>query len=87
MIDATSKETEDEICHTQVPPALSKPIIRSWEEIIHNKHRTDHRYNKEVTFHIVDYFKPIQSQNVGFLQKSSSSHALDLHQISKCQHC
>jgi hypothetical protein len=41
----------------QVQNSLSKPIIRPWEEISHNKHRTGLGYDKEVTFHTPDYSK------------------------------
>ena len=40
-------------------PALLKPIIRPWEELVHNKHRTGLGYDKDVSFHIPDYTKPI----------------------------
>jgi hypothetical protein len=43
----------------QVHNTLSKPIIRPWEEISYNKHRTGLGYDKEVTFHILDYSKRI----------------------------
>jgi hypothetical protein len=73
---------EDEV---QLP--LSKPIIRPWEEIRNNKHITDIRYEKEVTFHILDYTKPIQFQSVGLLQEGPYSSAPIQEQIPKCQHC
>jgi hypothetical protein len=66
---------------------LSKLIIRSWEEIRHNKHRTDIGNEKEATFHIPDYTKPIQFQGIGLLQESSHSLAPVQEQISICQHC
>ena len=37
-----------------VQPALPKPIIRPWEELLHNKHRTGLGYDKDVSFHIPD---------------------------------
>ena len=40
---------------------LSKPIIRPWEEIRYNRQRKGLGYEKDVTFHIPDYSKPIQS--------------------------
>ena len=45
-----SKEISNEN-DAHVHLALPKPIIRAWEEIIHNKLRTGLRYNKEVTTH------------------------------------
>jgi hypothetical protein len=39
--------------------SLPKQIIRPWEEIKNNKHRTSIGYEKGVTFHISDYTKPI----------------------------
>jgi hypothetical protein len=48
---------EDEVVHEQVQLSLSKPIIRPWEEIRNNKHKTGIRYDKEVTFHTPDYSK------------------------------
>jgi hypothetical protein len=50
---------EDEVVHEQVQLSLSKPIIRPWEEIKDNKHKTSIGYEKKVTFHIPDYTKPI----------------------------
>ena len=41
-------------------PALPKPIIRPWEELVHNKHRKRLGYEKELSFHISDYSKPIK---------------------------
>ena len=52
-------------------PALPKPIIRPWEELVHNKHRTGLGYDKDVTFHIPDYTKPIKFQSAGFMYDSS----------------
>ena len=54
-----------------VQPALLKPIIRPWEELVHNKHRTGLGYDKDVSFHILDYTKPIIFQSVEFLYDSS----------------
>jgi hypothetical protein len=42
----------------QVQNTLSKPIIILWEEI-NNKHRARLGRDKEVTFHIPDYSRPI----------------------------
>jgi hypothetical protein len=75
------------ISKQQVQNTLSKPIIRPWEEIIYNKNRTGLGYDKEVTFHIPDYSKPIQFQSVGFLQEVSTSPVQVQHQNAKCQHC
>jgi hypothetical protein len=50
---------DDEVMHEHVQLSLSKPIIRAWEEIRENKHITCIRYEKEVTFHILEYTKPI----------------------------
>jgi hypothetical protein len=36
-------------------------------------HKTGIGYEKEVTFHILDYTKPIKFQSVGFIQKGSYS--------------
>ena len=63
---------------------FSKPIIIPWEEINNNKHRLGLGYDKEVTFHIPNYSRPIQFQIYGFLQENSSSLVLVQHQ---CQHC
>jgi hypothetical protein len=60
----------------QVQNNLSKPIIRPWEEIIYNKNRARLGYDKEVTFHILDYSKPIEFQSLGFLQEYSLSPVL-----------
>ena len=74
-----------------VQPALPKPIIRLWEELVHNKHRTGLGYDKDVTFHIPDYTKPIIFRSAGFLYDSSPAAILDHvplpQQIEKCQHC
>ena len=36
--------------NVQVPPP--KPIIKPWEELVHNKHRTGLGYEKDVSFHM-----------------------------------
>jgi hypothetical protein len=54
---------------------LSKQIIRPWEEIRNNNHRTCIGYEKDVTFHIPYYTKPIKFQSVGLLQEGSHSPA------------
>jgi len=51
--------------------ALAKHIIRPWEKIVHNKHRTSLGYEKDLCFHILDYSKPIQFQSAGFIHDSS----------------
>jgi len=43
----------------EVQSTLPKPIIRPWEQLVHNKHRTGLRYDKDLSFHIPDYTKPI----------------------------
>ena len=40
--------------------APPKPIIRPWEELVHNKHRIGLGYDKDLSFHIPDYSKPIK---------------------------
>jgi len=49
--------------------SLSKPIIKPWEEIRNNKHRIGIGYEKEFTFHIPNYTKPIEFKSVGFFKK------------------
>jgi hypothetical protein len=75
------------ISKKQVQNTLSKPIIRPWEEIIYNKNRTGLGYDKEVTFHIPDYSRPIKFQSAGFLQEASTSPVQVQNQNDKCQHC
>ena len=53
--------------------ALPKPIIRPWEQLVHNKHRTSLGYDKDLSFHIPDYSKPIHFQSAGFIHDSSPS--------------
>ena len=53
--------------------ALPKPIIRPWEQLVHNKHRTGLGYDKDLSFHIPDYAKPIQFQSAGFIHDNSSA--------------
>jgi len=55
----------------EVQFALPKPIIRSLEELVSNKHKIGLGYDKEVSFHIPDYSNPIQFQSVGFLHDNS----------------
>jgi len=52
---------------------LPKPIIRPWEELVHNKHIIGLGNEKDVSFHIPDYSNPIQFHSVGFLHDSSPS--------------
>ena len=51
---------------------LSKPIIRPWEEIRYNRQRKGLGYEKDVTFHIPEYSKPIQFVSVGFINEESN---------------
>jgi hypothetical protein len=92
MNEPTSEEpsNEDEVVqvqHNQTHNTLSKPIIRPWEEIICNKNRTGLGYDKEVTFRIPDYSRPIKFQSVGFLRENSTSPIQIQHQNDKCKHC
>jgi len=57
----------------EIQPALPKSVIRHWEGIFHNKHKTSPGYDKDVCFHIPDYSKPIKFQSARFLQDGSSS--------------
>lgn len=57
----------------EVQFTLPKPIIRPLEGLVLNKHKTGLGYDKEVSFHIPIYSKPIQFQSVGFLHDSSPS--------------
>jgi hypothetical protein len=75
------------ISKKQVQNTLSKPIIIPWEEIIYNKNRIGLGYDKEVTFHIPDYSRPIKLQSARFLQEASTSPVQVQHQNDKCQHC
>ena len=74
-------------------PTLLKPIIKPWEELVHNKHKTGLGYDKDVSFHIPDYTNPIIFQSVGFLYDSSPAVVPDpvllpqQQQIVKFQHC
>ena len=65
---------------------LSKPIIRPWEEIRNNKHRTRLRYENVLTFHIPDYSKPIQFVSAGFLHENLTTHVPIKLQSFKCQY-
>ncbi|MCY6488113.1 hypothetical protein, partial [Actinobacillus pleuropneumoniae] len=51
--------------------ALPNPIIRPWEQLVHNKHKTGLGYDKDLSFHIPDYSKPVQFQSAGFIHESS----------------
>ena len=55
----------------EVQFALPKTIIRPWEQLVHNKHRTSLGYDKDLSFHIPDYSKPIQFQSAGFIHDIS----------------
>lgn len=49
---------------------ILKTFIRPWEEIRHNKHITGLGYKEDildVSFHILDFAKPIQFLSAGFL--------------------
>ena len=77
----------------EVQFTLPKPIIKPWEELVHNKHKIGLGYEKDLSFHIPDYSKPIQFQSVGFLHDSSPPVVPDStplpqqqQQIVKCQH-
>ena len=50
---------EDVVYHDEVQLGLSKPIVRPWEELVHNQHRLGLVYKEAVTFFILDYSKPI----------------------------
>ena len=65
--------------HTSPP----KPIIRPWEELVHNKHKTGLGYDKELSFHILDYSNPIKFQSAGFLHDSSPTTVLDSAPLPK----
>ena len=51
---------------------LSKPIIKPWEEIRYNRKRKGLGYEKDVTFHIPDYSKPIPFVSTGFINEESN---------------
>ena len=51
----------------EVRSADVKHVIRPWEEMTHNKHRTGLGYNSDVSFHIPEFAKPIKFRSVGFL--------------------
>jgi hypothetical protein len=72
-INQCSHMSKLQVQHDQVQLSLSKPIIRPWEEINDNKNRPGLVYDKEVTFHTVNYSKSIQFQSVGFLQEVLTS--------------
>ena len=65
----------------------SKAIIRTWEEIINNKHRTWLGYENDLTFHIPYYSKPIQFVSAGFLHENLTSPVPVKLQSVKCQYC
>jgi len=82
-------QKEEKIQHT-----LPKLIIKPWEDLLHNKHRTSLGYDKDVSSHNPDYSKPIQFDSVGFLHDSSPLAVPDSgplpqqpHHIFKFQHC
>jgi len=51
----------------EVQFSLPNPIIKPWEQLVHNKHKIGIGYDKDMSFHIPYYSKPIQFQSVGFL--------------------
>jgi hypothetical protein len=59
MIQQHAVNPLPQISMQQVHNTLSKPIIRPWEEISYKKNRTRLGYDKEVTFHIPDYSRPL----------------------------
>jgi hypothetical protein len=75
------------ISKQQFQNTLFNPIIRPWEEINYNKNRERLGYDKEVTFNILNYSRPMQFQSVGFLQEVLNSPVPVQHQNEKCQHC
>ena len=64
---------EDLHADAKAQSTLPKPIIRPWEELVHNKQRIGLGYDKDLSFHIPDYSKPIKFQSAGFLYDSSDS--------------
>ena len=65
---------------------LSKPIIKNWEEIINNKHRTWLGYENHLTFHIPNYSKPIRFVSARFLHENLISPISVKLQSVKCQY-
>jgi len=57
----------------EIQRSLPKPIIRPWKELVNNKHKIGLGYDKDVSFHIPDYSKPVQFHSVGFIHDSSPS--------------
>lgn len=50
-----------ELCvDTKIQLATTKPIIRPWEKIVHNKHKLGLGYDKDVSFNILDYLNPVK---------------------------
>ena len=58
-IETDSHKTTRLHADVEVQLALPKHIIRPWEELVHNKKITSLGYDKDVSFHILDYTKPI----------------------------
>ena len=71
--DSMPNEGEKLHVEAEIQSVLPKSIIRPWEELVHNKYRTSLGYDKDVSFHILDYSKPIKFQSAGFLHDSSPS--------------
>jgi hypothetical protein len=71
----------------QVQNNLTTPIVKPWEEIHNDKHETRIKYDKEVTFHIIYYSRPIHFHSLGFLQGDSNSLVAIQHLNVKWKHC
>jgi hypothetical protein len=52
--------------HQQVQNDLSKIIVRPWEELQFNKNQHGLGYEKDISFHIPNYSKPIQFVSVSY---------------------
>jgi len=63
--------------NAEIEYTLPNLVIRPWEELVHNKHRTGLGYDTDVSSHIPNYSKPIHFQSAGFLHDSSPSIVLD----------
>ena len=64
-----------------VRSAFVKTVIRPWEEMTHNKHRTSLGDNNDVSIHIPDFAKPIKFQSAGFLD------GVVPEKVNRCQQC
>ena len=74
------------IMNEPIQTNISRPIIRSWEEIRNNKHKTGLGYENDLTFHIPDYSKPLQFVSAGFLHENLTSPVPVKLQSVKCQY-